>query len=110
MKILIDMETVILYATFVFGCITALTSLGLLIFFARTRKRLGFAMAFMLFGEFVAMTITALFAWFELRDMFPDITTLEASAMRFIMFFVTMASSVHLSFQVHHTLKHFNNE
>ena len=95
---------VLLISTFFMGVISALTSMGLLIYFRKTRQPLGFAVAFMLFGEFVASGTMCLFAWAEIAGGLPLASPILSSILRLLSFSVVTASTIHLALQIHRVL------
>lgn len=96
----VPFETWMLPGVFFLGLCATLTSFILLVYFTRSKKRVGKAVAFMLLGEFLTMLMTTIFAWCEMHQASFGFSPGINSMLRFIMLGVTMASSIHLTWTI----------
>jgi hypothetical protein len=93
-------ESVVLPGVFVFGLGVTMVSFSLLVYFSRSKARVGRAVAFMLFGEFVSCLLTTVFAYCELAGMDFGLSPGGNTLMRLFMFSVVLASTLHLTWVV----------
>lgn len=93
----------VMWATLLVGTLCVLLSAALSVFFARSKRRLGASMAFMLGAEALMGGVTVGFTLWDALFSVPIPESLSV-VLRLIIFTASASSSVHLSIGIHKVL------
>ena len=84
--------------TTAFGCLALTLSVSLCFYFLRARQAIGRAVAYMLAGESVGLSITIIFSLFS-NGVFDVMGPFAAMVARILVFATAVTTSTHLAYQ-----------
>lgn len=87
------------YVTIGIGFIAMAISASLFVHFAKSKRPLGKALSFMFLGESICMGMTVIFS-IAAEGLIDIIGPYSALAIRWVMFFTALATSIHLAYRV----------